>query len=80
MQSTRGELCTRAGNQLQSLEYFFRRHLQLELVWMKTSSAPSANLPLRFGRIVLSVLLLFAVLEPTNEGQEDLHYSVGLRT
>jgi hypothetical protein len=35
--------------------------------------APSPNPPMCFGRIVLSVLLLFAVLDPTSEGQEDLH-------
>ena len=39
----------------------------------KNFPAPFANLPLRFGRIALSVLLLFAVLDPTSEGQEDLH-------
>ena len=35
--------------------------------------ALSANHPLRLACIVLSVLLLFADLGPTREGQEELH-------
>jgi hypothetical protein len=45
---------------------------------MKTSPSPSHAL--RFESIALSILFLFAVLEATSKGQEDLHQLVGLRT